>query len=101
MRQKSGPLKEPTGRQGDPLRHSTAVFGGGEDSHRRGRLRGEDSIAELCRREGIVQNSISAGPGNLWRPARSAWPATRSGRPPRTRSSIFVEEPARSDRALH
>ena len=41
-------------------------------------LRGEDSIAELCRREGIAQSlarSITNGRRILWRPARSAWPA--------------------------
>ena len=40
------------GCQGDRRRHP-AIFSGGEDPHR---LRGEDNIPELCRREGIVQN---------------------------------------------
>jgi hypothetical protein len=50
---------EGTGRagcEGDPQRHSASVFSGGEDPHCSSGLRGEDSIAELCRREGIVQN---------------------------------------------
>lgn len=38
-------------------------------------LRGEDSIAELCRREGISQAYITNGPRTSWRPGRSAWPA--------------------------
>jgi transposase len=29
-------------------------------------LRGEDSIAELCRREGISQNLLIAGPRSFW-----------------------------------
>jgi transposase len=37
---------------GDP----PAILGRRKDSHRAGGLRGEESIAELCRREGIVQN---------------------------------------------
>ena len=36
-------------------------------------LRGEDSIAELCRREGIVQNLYYRWSKDFWRPARSAW----------------------------
>jgi transposase len=56
MRQKSGLVKEPAekGRKhpaGDP----PAILGRREDPHR-ACLRGEKSIAELCRREGIVQN---------------------------------------------
>ena len=38
-------------------------------------LRGEDSIAELCRREGIAQTCITNDPRSSWMPARSAWPA--------------------------
>jgi transposase len=50
---------ERTGRaacEGDPPRDPTAVFRRGEDPHRFSGLRGEDSIVELCRREGIGQN---------------------------------------------
>ena len=43
------------GRQGHPPGDTQAVFGGGKDPDLEG-LRGEDSIAELCRREGIAQN---------------------------------------------
>jgi len=42
--------------QRHPPRDAAALFGGGQDPHRAGGLRGEESIAELCRREGIVQN---------------------------------------------
>ena len=43
-------------------------------------LCGEERIAELCRREQINQNVYYPGRKHIWRPARSAWPATRSGR---------------------
>ena len=36
-------------------------------------LRGEDSIAELCRKEGSTRTSITDGPRSFWKPARSAW----------------------------
>jgi len=38
-------------------------------------LRGEDSVAELCRKEGINQNLFIAGQRTSWRRARSGWPA--------------------------
>jgi transposase-like protein len=50
---------EGTGRKGrdrHPAGDTPAIFGRREDPHRPGGLRGEESIAELCRREGIVQN---------------------------------------------
>src|SRR5262245_13101355 len=46
-------------------------------------LRGEDSIAELCRKEGINQNLYYRW---SWRRARNGSPATRRVRRPRTRS---------------
>ena len=42
--------------QGHPTGDAQALFGRGEDPDRLEGLRGEDSIAELCRREGIAQN---------------------------------------------
>ena len=58
MGQKSGSVKEPAkaGCEGDPARHPAPVFGGGKIRIVLTGLRGEDSIAELCRREGIVEN---------------------------------------------
>ena len=44
------------GRQGHPPGDTQAVFGGGKIRIVLEGLRGEDSIAELCRREGIAQN---------------------------------------------
>jgi transposase-like protein len=52
-------------------------------------LRGEESIAELCRREGIVQNLYYRW-STFSKPARSGWLATRRGPRPRTRSRTFA-----------
>ena len=51
-------------------------------------LRGEDSIAELCRREGGDRTCAIAGRRTSWRLARSAWPVTRLVPQLRTRSRI-------------
>src|SRR6201987_3038309 len=58
MRQKSWPVKEPAKKVVKNIRRATRRHFSAEDKIRivlEG-LRGEDSIAELCRREGIVQN---------------------------------------------
>ena len=58
MRQKSGPAKAPAEQVVREIRRVTRRHFSAEDKIRvvlEG-LRGEDSIAELCRREGIVQN---------------------------------------------
>jgi transposase-like protein len=58
MRQKSGPVKQPATQVLKTIRRATRRHFSAEDKIRivlEG-LRGEDSIAELCRREGIVQN---------------------------------------------
>src|SRR5215204_6251075 len=58
MRQKSGPAREPAEQVVREIRRVTRRHFSAEDKIRivlEG-LRGEDSIAELCRREGIVQN---------------------------------------------
>src|ERR1700716_3631373 len=58
MRQKSGPVKEPATQILKNIRRATRRRFSAEDKIRivlEG-LRGEDSVAELCRREGIVQN---------------------------------------------
>ena len=58
MRQTSGPAKEPAEQVVKDIRRATRRHFSGEDKIRivLDGLRGEDSIAELCRREGIVQN---------------------------------------------
>jgi transposase len=56
MRQKSGPAKEPAEKVVKDIRRITRRKFSAEEKIRLEGLRGEESIAELCRREGIVQN---------------------------------------------
>ena len=58
MGQKSGPVKEPAEQVMKEIRRATRRQFSAEEKIRivLSGLRGEDSIAELCRREGIVQN---------------------------------------------
>jgi transposase len=58
MGQKSGPVKEPAEQIVKEIRRATRRQFSSEEKIRivLSGLRGEDSIAELCRREGIVQN---------------------------------------------
>jgi len=58
MRQKSEPVREPAEQVVKDIRRATRRHFSAEDKIHivLDGLRGEDSIAELCRREGIVQN---------------------------------------------
>jgi len=58
MGQKPGPVKEPVEQVVKQIRRATRRQFSAEEKIRivLSGLRGEDSIAELCRREGIVQN---------------------------------------------
>ena len=58
MRQTSGPAKEPAEQVVKDVRRATRKHYSAEEKIRivLTGLRGEDSIAELCRREGISQN---------------------------------------------
>src|SRR5437016_2374968 len=58
MGQKAGPVKEPAEQLVKEIRRATRRQFSAEEKIRivLTGLRGEDSIAELCRREGIVQN---------------------------------------------
>src|SRR3989440_13104182 len=58
MGQKSGPVKKPAEQVVKEIRRATRRRFTAEEKIRivLSGLRGEDSIAELCRREGIVQN---------------------------------------------
>jgi transposase len=57
MRQKSGPEKEPAEQVVKEIRRARRQFSAEEKIRIvLSGLRGEDSIVELCRREGIVQN---------------------------------------------
>src|SRR5262249_46729060 len=57
-------------------------------------LRGEDSIAELCRREGIVQNLYYRWSKEFLEAGKNAWPATRRARRPRMKSRSCDKRPA-------
>ena len=58
MRQKSGPRKAPSEKIVKDIRRATRKRHSSEEKIRivLDGLRGEDSIAELCRREGIAQS---------------------------------------------
>ena len=97
MRQKSGPEKEPATQVVKNIRRATRRHFSAEDKIRivlEG-LRGEESIAELCRREGIVQNLYYVGRRSFSKRGRSGWPAIPLGQQRRTRSRTCVERPAR------
>ena len=51
-------------------------------------LRGEHSIAELCRREGIAEGLYYSGRRSSWKPASGGSPATPPAPRPATRSRI-------------
>jgi len=53
-------------------------------------LRGEESIAALCRREGSQRACITIGRRSFSKPARSGWRATPRVPPPPTRSRFFA-----------
>ncbi len=76
MRQTTGnekPWRED--RQRHQAGHPQALFIRREDPDRAGRLRGEDSIAELCRREGISQGIYYKWSKDFMEAGRSGWRA--------------------------
>ena len=97
MGQQAEPVKEPAEQVIKEIRRATRRQFSAEEKIRivLSGLRGEDSIAELCRREGIVQNLYYPGRRSFWKLGRSAWPAIRRGQPPRRRSPICAGRPAR------
>ena len=97
MRQKSRPDKAPAEDAIKDIRRATRRHFSAEDKIRivlEG-LRGDDSISELCRREGIASRCTTAGRRSSWRRAEARWPAT----PPR-RVVRRSEGPAARDEAL-
>jgi Transposase len=56
-------------------------------------LRGEHSIAELCRREGIAESLYYCWSKAFWKPASGVLLAIRRGQRPRTRSRICAGKP--------
>jgi transposase len=74
MKQTSGPAKPPAQAALKEIRRATRRQFSAEEKIRivlEG-LRGEDSIAELCRREASPRRCTTAGPRSSWKPARSA-----------------------------
>ena len=97
MRQKSVPEKEPATQVVKNIRRATRRHFSAEDKIRivlEG-LRGEDSIAELCRREGIVQNLYYRWSKDFLEAGRSDWLAIQRGTRLRTRSRTCDARPAR------
>ena len=101
MRQKSGQATTPAETLVRDIRRATRRQFSAEEKIRivLSGLRGEDSIAELCRRESISQNLYSRCPRRSWRPARSAWRATPPARPPQTKSRPCARKRLRSRRS--
>ena len=83
----SNPPKDPAEQVVKDIRRATRRHYSTEDKIRivLSGLRGEDSIAELCRKEGIAQGLYYSWSKGSSRPARSAWLGTRHGRPPAMR----------------
>ena len=83
MRQKSGTTSSPSERLVKNIRRATRKQYSAEEKIRivLVGLRGESSIAELCRREGIAVGFITAGRRSFWKPASGGWRATRRVRP--------------------
>src|SRR6202048_5469888 len=88
MGQKSGSVKDPAKQVVKEIRRATRRQFSAEEKIRivLTGLRGEDSITELCRREGIVQNLYYRWSKEFLGLVKSAWPATLRERRPRRRS---------------
>src|SRR3954453_14635265 len=98
MRQKPEPVKAPAERIVKDIRRATRRHFSAEEKIRvvlEG-LRGEASIAELCRRQGSRRRCITAGPRSSSRPARRGSRATRRVPQRPTRSRTCAARPRRS-----
>ena len=97
MGPKSGPVTEPAEQVVKAIRRATRRQFSAAEKIRivLSGLRGEDNIAELCRREGIVQNLYYRWSKEFLEAGKSAWPATPHARRPRTRSRIYAGRPVR------
>ena len=87
MGQKSGPGKEPAGQVVKEIRRVTRRQFSAEEKIRivLTGLRGEDSIAELCRRERIVENLYYRWSKEFLEAGKKRLAATPRGRRPRRR----------------
>jgi transposase-like protein len=97
MGQKSGSVKEPAKQVVKEIRRVTRRQFSAEEKIRivLTGLRGEDSIAELCRREGIVENLYYRWSKEFSEAGKKRLLATPRGRRPRTRSRSCAGRPAR------
>ena len=87
MRQKSRPEKQPAEDAIRDIRRATRRHFSAEEKIRivlEG-LRGEESIAELCRREGIASSMYYGWSRSSLRPVKGGSPATRRAPRPPTR----------------
>ena len=98
MRQKSVHPESPSERIVKNIRRATRKRHSSEEKIRivLDGLRGESSIAELCRREGIAQNLYYRWSKDFLEAGEVPGLAIRLGLPPRTRSTICVARPWRS-----
>src|SRR5215467_11287946 len=97
MGQKSGPAKEPAEHVLREIRGSTRRQFSAEEKIRivLSGLRDEDSIAELCRREGIVQDLHYRWSKEFLEAGEKRWPVTLREPQPLMRSRSCVGRPAR------
>ena len=89
MRQQTRPLKEPAEKVVQYIRRATRKHYSAEEKIRivlEG-LRGEDSIAELCRRKGIAQNLYYCRSKDFLEAGKKRLAAIRLGPPPRPGAS--------------
>jgi transposase len=56
-------------------------------------LRGEDSIAELCRREGIKSNVYYRWSKEFLEAGKKRWPVIRCEKRPQMKSNLFDQRP--------
>ena len=98
MRQQTRSPKEPAEKVVQDIRRATRKHYSAEEKIRivlEG-LRGEDSIAELCRREGIAQNLYYRWSKDFLEAGKKRLAGDTAGPPPRTRSAIFGVSPRRA-----
>ena len=97
MRQKSSMPNTPSERRVKSIRRATRKQYSAEEKIRivLDGLRGESSIAELCRREGIAEGLYYSCRRSSWRPGSGAWRITRRGRRRAARRRSFAVRAAR------
>ena len=92
MRQTTGKRKSPGEKLVKDIKRATRKQYSSEEKIRivLDGLRGEDSIAEMCRCEGISQGIYYSGPRTSWKLARSGWLAIQHALQTLTRSRICI-----------